>query len=591
LPISRDTIELIRERSRIEEIVRRYVPSLKKRGANFVGLCPFHKEKTPSFTVSPEKQIFYCFGCHTGGNVYAFISKLERLNFPESVRFLGNLAGIEVREERDDGRAGRFDYLKRINAFAMNVYHQALYSDTGRAAREYVTGRGVTVESIKEFKIGFAPDSWNYLSGKLESKNVSLPQAVELGLVAESTKGGAGRHYDRFRNRLMFPIFDQKGDAIAFGGRVLGEGEPKYLNSPESDLFRKGSVLYGFNLAREQIMELKRAIVVEGYLDVIGCFQNGVRNVVAPLGTALTAQHIELLSRYCTEIILLFDADSAGMKASLRSLDVVGDKNIEVKVALLPESDPFEFITKKGIRPFMAVVDSALHPVEFRIQRVIAGAANAPRVKVLMALFGVIDGISFDTEKQSWLKRISALLGLDERSLVDDYSKYTAGGRKPGDFASTQEGADDRPDFLTRCHRDLVLLLLNHPDIVDSAVLDFTERGMSDPVARSIFSKIAELYAAGEPVSIDRMFDIFQEGDERAFLEKSLGSSFTAENPGEAYSEIYVNVKLYWIDRKIDKLMGDIKGSGDGSSGESLAEVEVLRRDKEKLLSFLQTRR
>ena len=591
MPIPRDTIELIRERSRIEEIVQRYVPSLKKRGANFVGLCPFHKEKTPSFTVSAEKQIFYCFGCHTGGNVYAFISKLERLNFPESVRFLGNLAGIEVREERDDGRAGRFEYLKRINAFAMNVYHQALYSDTGRAAREYVTGRGVRGESIKEFKIGFAPDSWNYLAGKLESKNVSLPQAAELGLVAESTKGGTGRHYDRFRNRLMFPIFDQKGETIAFGGRVLGEGEPKYLNSPESDLFRKGSVLYGFHLAREQITELKRAIVVEGYLDVIGCFQNGVRNVVAPLGTALTVQHIELLSRYCTEIILLFDADSAGMKASLRSLDVVGDRNVEVKVALLPESDPFEFITKKGIRPFMAVVDSALHPVEFKIQRVIAGAGNAPRVKVLMALFGVIDGIAFDTEKRSWLRRISTLLGLDEKSLIDDYNKYVAGDRKPGEMASVREAADDRPDFLTRCHRDLVLLLLNHPETVESAVLDFTERGMSDPVARSIFSQIAELYAAGEPVSIDRMFDIFQEGDERAFLEKSLGSSFNAENPGESYSEIYVNVKLYWIDRKIDKLMGDIRGSGDGNSGESLAEVEVLRRDKEKLMSFLQTRR
>lgn len=591
MPISRDTIELIRERSRIEEIVRRYVPSLKKRGNNFVGLCPFHKEKTPSFTVSPDKQIFYCFGCHTGGNVYAFVSKVERLNFPESVRFLGNLAGIEVKEDRDDGRVSRFEYLKRINTFAMNVYHQALFSDTGRAAREYALGRGVKVESIKEFKMGFAPDSWNFLTEKLNAKSVSLPQAVELGLVAESTKGGPVRHYDRFRNRLMFPICDQRGEVIAFGGRVLGQGEPKYLNSPESDLFRKGNVLYGFHLAREQITELKRAIVVEGYLDVIGCFQNGVRNVVAPLGTALTAHHVEFLSRHCTEIILLFDADSAGINASLRSLDVVGDKNVDVRVAMLPESDPFEFITQKGIRPFMAVVDSALHPVEFRIQRAIAATANAPRVKTLVALFGVIDGVPFDTEKRAWLRRISALLGLDEKSLIDDYAKYAAGEKRPESLTDAQDADDGKPDFLVRCHRDLVLLLLNHPEIVENAVLDFSARGMSDPVARSLFSKIAEMYAADEAVSIDRMFDLFQEGDERAFLEKSLDKSFAAENPNDAYGEIYVNVKLYWIDRKIEKLLGDIKGSKDGNTGESLAEVEILRRDKEKLLSFLQSRR
>lgn len=591
MPISRDTIELVRDRSRIEEIVRRYVPSLKKRGANFVGLCPFHKEKTPSFTVSPEKQIFYCFGCHTGGNVYAFISKVERLNFPESVRFLGNLAGIEIREDRDDARVSRFEYLKRVNTFAMNVYHQALFSETGRAARDYALGRGVKVESIKEFKLGFAPDSWNYLTEKLVAKDVDLARAAELGLIAESAKS-PGKRYDRFRNRLMFPIFDRKGEAIAFGGRVLGEGEPKYLNSPESDLFRKGNVLYGFHLARDVIAEMKRAIVVEGYLDVIGCFQNGVRNVVAPLGTALTSHHVEFLSRYCTEIILLFDSDSAGVNASLRSLDVVGERSVDVKVAMLPESDPFEFITKKGIRPFMAVVDSALHPVEFRIQRTIAGTANAPRVKMLTALFGVIDGVAYDTEKRAWLKRIGELLGLDERALFDDYGRYAAGERRPESLEVSQGNADgDRPDFLARCHRDLVLLLLNHPDIVENAVLDFNARGMSDPVARSLFTKIAELYAAGEAVSIDRMFDIFQEGEEREFLEKSLEKSFVAESPKDAYSEIYVNVKLFWIDSKIEKLMADIRSSKDGNTGESLAEVEVLRRDKEKLLSFLRTRR
>ncbi len=384
MPISRDTIDIIRDRSRIEDVVQRYVPSLKKRGNSFIGLCPFHKEKTPSFTVSPEKQIFHCFGCKAGGNVFSFVSKMERLNFPESVRFLGKLAGIEVREERDDGRGDTLDYLRRVNSFTVETYHQALLSEQGKTAMDYALRRGLTAESIREFRLGFAPDSWSYLVDRLARKNVTLAMAARLGLVAESTKGQAGRYYDRFRNRLMFPIFDSRGEAIAFGGRVIGEGEPKYLNSPESDLFSKGNVLYGINVAREHIIELKRAIVVEGYLDVIGCHQNGVKNVVAPLGTALTERHVEMLSRYCTEIILLFDADSAGLNASLRSLGVAGEKNVDVRVALLPEGDPFDFITGRGVRPFMAVVDSALQPVDFKIQRALIGPPDEPRVRVLM---------------------------------------------------------------------------------------------------------------------------------------------------------------------------------------------------------------
>ncbi len=552
-----------------------------------MGLCPFHKEKTPSFTVSPDKQIFYCFGCHAGGNVFTFVSKIERLTFPESVRFLGNLAGVEVREDRDDGRKEGLAYMRRINTYAMNVYHRALMSDVGKQAREYALGRGLSEESLEAFSLGFAPPAGDFLTGKLRAKDVSLKISADLGLIAESTGGGPGRYYDRFRNRLLFPIFDRQGAVIAFGGRAMGEGGPKYLNSPESDLFRKGSILYGFHLARDEITELKRAIVVEGYLDVIGCHQHGVRNVVAPLGTSLTDQHVELLSRHCTEVVLLFDADSAGIKASLRSLNVAGEKSLEVRVAQLPDGDPFDYVMNKGIRPLMAIVDSALHPVDFRIQRVIAESGNAPRGRLLVALFGVIDGIGFDTEKRAYLKKISSLLGLDERSLVDDYYKYAAGRKDPALFISAPEEANDRPDFLARCHRDLVLLLLNHPSIIENAVLDFSEKGMEDPVARSIFSKIAELYAAGEPVSIDRIFDEFSEGEERAFLEKALEESFSVGDPSDAYSELFVNVKLYWIDARIEKLMRNIK---DGGAGENLAEIEVLRRDKEKLLTFLQRR-
>jgi DNA primase len=588
--IQRDTIEIIRDRSRIEEIVQRYVPSLKKRGANFVGLCPFHKEKTPSFTVSPEKQIFYCFGCQTGGNVFSFISKIEHLNFPESVRFLGKLAGIDVREEERDDRGKGLAYLKRINVFAMNLYKRALRSEKGRHALEYARARGVNDAAIEEFSLGFAPADGNYLADRLSAENVSMDDAVKLGLIAPSTKGKAGGFYDRFRNRLMFPIFDHRGDVAAFGGRIIGDGEPKYLNSPESDLFKKGNILYAFHLAKDSIVELKRAIVVEGYLDVIGFFQNGVRNVVAPLGTSLTERHVEMLSRYCTEVVLLFDADSAGIKASLRSLDVAADKNVEVRVARLPEGDPFDYVKKYGIRRLMAVVDSAVSPIEYRIQRVMAEFGNLPKGRLLLALFRIVDDIRFDSEKREYLKKIGALVGVEEKIILDDYGRYRAGVKSTVEFRSANKKASEEVDYLARCHRDLVILLLAYPELVESAVMDFSAEGMNDPTAKAVFSKITELYSEGRQVSIDRIFDEFPEGVIREYLEKGLEKSFMIDRPTEAYSEIYVNVKKHLIDRKIERLLEEAHRHGDHIPSEMLVEIEGLRRDKEKLLAYLHSR-
>jgi DNA primase len=326
---------------------------------------------------------------------------VERLNFPESVRHVAALVGIEISEEGKSRGDEKREYLLRINQYAMNLYHRNLLSDGGREAYEYALKRGLTgEESIKEFKLGYSPDSWNYLTDHLSAKGVSLERAAGIGLVALSTKSAPGRYYDRFRNRLIFPIINQKNEVIAFGGRVIGDGEPKYLNSPESELFNKGTILYGLNAAREHISELKRAIVVEGYLDVIGCHQNGIRNVVAPMGTALTLQQVELLSRFCTEVVMLFDADSAGIKASLRSLDVTAAKNVTVRVAQLPGGeDPFEFIVKRGMRQFMAVVDSAVSPDDFRIQRVFEETRHFDTMRRLTLFFEVVREAASETAK------------------------------------------------------------------------------------------------------------------------------------------------------------------------------------------------
>ena len=310
--IPEETIETVRTRARIEEVVARYVPSLKKKGANYFGLCPFHKEKTGSFSVSPAKQIFYCFGCHTGGNVFSFIEKVENLNYPQAIKFVGKLVGIEVRDEDSRPQDTTMEDCFRINEYAAKVYQSYLMSAEGVFGLEYLTGRGVTEDAIQSFRLGFSPDSWEFLTSKLTAVGADIKKAGMMGLVGVKENEGHTRYYDRYRGRIIFPIIDQYGNIAGFGGRVTGDGEPKYLNSPESQIYRKRTILYGYNLAKQEIAQMKRAIIVEGYLDVIGCHQSGIRNVVAPLGTALTEEQVRLLARQCEEIILLFDADSAG---------------------------------------------------------------------------------------------------------------------------------------------------------------------------------------------------------------------------------------------------------------------------------------
>ncbi len=591
MSIPQQTIEQVRERARIEDIVRNYVPSLKKKGKNYLGLCPFHKEKTPSFTVSPEKQIYYCFGCHAGGNIFSFISKIERLNFPESVRHVAALVGIEISEEGKSRGDEKREYLLRINQYAMNLYHRNLLAAAGKAAHGYALKRGLTEESIKEFKLGYAPDSWNFLTGQLSAKDVSLELASGLGLVALSTKSTPERYYDRFRNRLIFPIINQKNEVIAFGGRVIGDGEPKYLNSPESELFNKGTILYGFNAAREHISELKRAIVVEGYLDVIGCHQHGIRNVVAPMGTALTQQQVELLSRSCTEVVMLFDADSAGIKASLRSLDVTAAKNVTVRVAQLPGGeDPFEFIVKRGMRQFMAVVDSAVSPDDFRIQRVFEETRHFDTVRRLPLFFEVVREAASETAKSLYLRKISDLLNLDERAVRNDYGQFMRGASLVQKAAVSGKVTGEEIDFLARGHRELVLLLLHYPELLEKAAFDFSGDEMSDPVAKNIYGQLMELYGGGSEVSIDRMFNIFPDGKENLFLEESLSRHYDSIDFKAAYAEIYINLKLYQIERKIEHYAGLLGRQDGGGSGEYLTELEVLRREKEKLLKFKQNK-
>ena len=345
----------LRRQADIVRVLQDYV-SLKKKGANWMACCPFHQEKTPSFSVNPAKDIFYCFGCGKGGSVFKFVMEMENVSFPESVRIVAEKAGVQLpvmqEDQKFEARRREADEVIELNAWALEWWEGQL--DTAaeaKGAREYVEGRGISEETRKVFRLGFAPDSWDALSAHLKRKGATPAQIERSGLVVKKDGGGS---YDRFRGRVIFPVLDAQGRAVAFGARVLpGGGEPKYLNSPETSAYTKGRHLYGLHQTREEIRKKKFAILVEGYLDLIVPFQFGVRNCVASLGTSLTAEQARLLARFTRRVVINYDGDRAGIAAAKRAIEVLLPEDFEIKVLVLPEgADPDEFVRAHGVEAY-----------------------------------------------------------------------------------------------------------------------------------------------------------------------------------------------------------------------------------------------
>lgn len=356
-----EIVDEVRNSSDIVDVISNYV-RLKLKGRNYVGLCPFHTEKTGSFTVNREKQIYHCFGCGEGGNVFSFIMRKENLSFPEAVKMLAERTGITVPEGEDDP-AQTARLRKREEAFSANeltrdFYHYILMNhETAGEARQYLNKRGISNETAEEFQLGYAPPSWDGLLSFMTKKGYKPDNLERLGLVLAKTKGTSG-YYDRFRNRIMFPIWDPRGRVAGFGGRVMDDSLPKYLNSPETIVFNKSHLLYGINKAAENIRQLDQVIIVEGYMDVITCHQTGIRNVVASLGTAFAREQGKLLQRYTREVIIAYDADSAGTSATLRGWQLLDDIGCRVKIVRIPDGkDPDEFIKSHGQGNFLHLVN------------------------------------------------------------------------------------------------------------------------------------------------------------------------------------------------------------------------------------------
>ena len=417
-----EKIAEIRASCSIVEVISSYA-SLTKAGTNYKGLCPFHEEKTPSFVVSEAKKIFHCFGCGASGDVFTFLMKFERMSFQSAVRQLAKRQGISLPEKEltpeQRKRSSEREEQFTINQIAAQFYHELLVHDhRGKKAREYLQQRGIDTACITEFSLGFAPEGWNALLQHLKNRKVSLVHAQNTGLIIPK---GTGHYYDRFRERIMFPIFNMARQIVGFGGRVIGAGEPKYLNSPESQLFNKRNQLYGLQAAAKQIMQHDEAILVEGYFDLLSLHQAGIKNVVAPLGTALTVQHIQILKRYTVNIITVFDADSSGEKAMIRSLTPFLEQGISPRMVLLPSGhDPDSFVRRQGAHAFAELVKNAVPLLDFVLDQTMKRFAidTAPgKIRASEEVIPLLRNITHELERDLYIQKVAQTLGIKEAYL------------------------------------------------------------------------------------------------------------------------------------------------------------------------------
>jgi DNA primase len=512
--IPRGFSEELRNQADIVRIVSDYV-SLKKKGRDWVACCPFHNEKTPSFYVSQGKQIFKCFGCSKGGSVFDFIMEIEGCSFPEAVRVVAEKTGVTVPVETGNAReyeerASQRAELMRLNEWATAFFEENLTETAeGRRALDYLARRGVSEETRKAFRLGYAPNSYDAMGGYLRSRGASTTQIERSGLVTLKESGG---FYDRFRNRLMFPICDTQGRVIAFGGRVLGDGEPKYLNSPETALYTKGMHLFGLNHARETIRQRSYAILVEGYLDFLIPFQAGVKNLVASLGTALTENQARLLGRYARRIVVNFDPDSAGQAATKRSLELLLTEGFKANVLTLPDNlDPDEYIRAHGPESYLKLLKGSQPFLDYIVDQAISShdqTRPTGKVETINAILPYLRLVKDRIERAEHFERIADRLKIDSRLIREEFKKAAETRAE-----RVGERAVKATLVVKLAERKLLEILINQADIRRLMMFQMTGEDYEGLRTAQLFRLIFEFEQQGVEASYHNLSQALEDED------------------------------------------------------------------------------
>ncbi|MBI4484132.1 MAG: DNA primase [Acidobacteria bacterium] len=512
-------LQEVRNTANIVSLVSEYV-RLRKRGRNHVGLCPFHSEKTPSFNVNDDKQIFHCFGCGVGGDAFKFLMLMERLEFPEAVRRLAEKNGIPLPKSEPAPGAGVKEKILAALEDAARFFQQCLRSDEGRMAREYLEERQISPETVEKFRLGYAPSSGVRLIQVLQGSGYSLSVLEQGGLLRRSDSGEG--ILDKFRNRVMFPIFDLSNRVVAFGGRILGEGLPKYLNSPESPVFTKGHHLYGLNLSKEAIRRADFAILVEGYFDLLVPYQHGTTNVVASLGTSLTPPQVKLLGRHTRNILVNFDPDAAGLSATQRSLDLFLEEGFRVNVVRLPQGrDPDSFVRDFGIGKYREELRNSVPYLDFVLEKAIRAertpASPRAKVNVLNAVLPYLSKLENRVERAEYVTRLSRKLEIEDQLVLAEVRKAVAARKTNISADRLLTDIDVKP-----AERHLIKILLEDQDIRLKTLPLLSDMSFEGLRTRAIFCGIMDLYNAGKGVDYFRLKEILGDSEEGLLLERIL---------------------------------------------------------------------
>lgn len=572
-------IDDLRRQADIVRIVNDYV-TLKKKGANWMACCPFHKEKTPSFSVNPSKDIFYCFGCSKGGSVFNFVMEMERVTFPEAVRIVAGKSGVPLPQMVDEGgfeaRRAEADAVVQLNAWALEWWEEQLKDGNAdaSAAREYIEGRGISDETRESFRLGYAPNSWDALGSHLKRKGASASEIERSGLVVKKDAGG---FYDRFRGRLIFPVMDAQGRPVAFGARALRpEDEPKYLNSPETAAYTKGRHLFGLNVTRDDIRRKKFAILVEGYLDLIVPFQFGVRNVVASLGTALTPEQARLLGRFARRVVVNYDGDRAGIQAAKRAIETLLSEDFEVKVLSLPDgADPDEFLRAHGAEEYNKRRGEALPHIQFVLAQALRDRnlrSPAEKAEAVDEVLPFVRAVRNPIVRREYFDMALDALRIEEQSLRNDLWK-TMSGRAGASNAQTLAQASDMKERVaqasapqeTLAERRLLELLIHDAELRREVLPRLEEEDYAELPSAAVFRALKELHARGETVEFDSL-NALAGGDPLASeLVPRLWMSEPEREEGEAWDHLLAEaescasaLRHMRFDRRIRELASEI---------------------------------
>lgn len=568
---SDELLDEIKSKNDIVDIVSQYVV-LKRAGRNYMGLCPFHKEKSGSFCVSPDKQIFHCFGCGVGGNVFHFISKIENLNFKESVEMLANRAGVELPVSgnfEDDKLAKLKSRVYEVNKCAAEFYHENLYKLTAKPGQEYVKKRHLDNKTLKAFKIGYS-GRFNELYTELKSKGFTEEEILASCLV---NKNPDGKFIDRFRNRLMFPIFDTHERVIAFGGRVLDDSKPKYINSPEDIVYSKGRHLFAFNIARKY--NSKTIIMVEGYMDAVSLHQRGIHNAVASLGTALTEAQGRLLRRSCEKVIIGYDADGAGQAATLRGLEILQNLGCDIRILQIEGAkDPDEFVVKYGPERFQMYVDKAISLVEFKV-KMLKKSLDLDnvndKIKFLNEVAKIVAKVENSMEREVYVDKISLEYKVSKDAIYAEINKLLYANSRteqklekkvvPIKNVSIQQ--DEQPvDVKTKRLESLVIyLLINYPDksferlkkLIDNNVIKI-ERN------KAIINKLYEEHEKGN-INIENILDLFEDEITVNYLSGIMSSDFEITDVDKCIEDVLVTYRKELLLQRRNEILGKIDNS------------------------------